>query len=78
VGYLPEVDDALSAESLTTLKRNFGLSRPCSESLDARVLIGTVTQRSQRYAEIAEKTSNPDSDYFSCKADWRRGSIARK
>jgi hypothetical protein len=32
VGYLPEVDDALSAESLTTLKRNFGLSRPCTKS----------------------------------------------
>jgi hypothetical protein len=28
----------------------------------------TVTQRSQRYAEIAERTSNPDRDYFSCKA----------
>lgn len=26
MGYLPEVDDALSAESLTTLKRNFGLA----------------------------------------------------
>jgi hypothetical protein len=26
VGYLPEVDDTLSAESLTTLKRNFGLA----------------------------------------------------
>src|SRR5262247_3894310 len=26
VGFLPEVDDALSAESLTTLKRNFGLA----------------------------------------------------
>src|SRR5262247_4819203 len=26
VGYLPEVDDALSAENLTTLKRNFGLA----------------------------------------------------
>jgi hypothetical protein len=32
VGYLPEVDDALSAESLTTLKRNFGLARPCTKS----------------------------------------------
>jgi len=26
VGFLPEVDDALTAESLTTLKRNFGLA----------------------------------------------------
>src|ERR1043166_10332962 len=26
VGFLPEVNDALSAESLTTLKRNFGLA----------------------------------------------------
>jgi hypothetical protein len=26
-----------------------------------------LTQRSQRYAEIAEKTSNPDSDYFRAK-----------
>lgn len=26
MGYLPEVDDALSAENLTTLKRNFGLA----------------------------------------------------
>ena len=33
-----------------------------------KFLATTVTQRSQRYAEIAEKTSNPDRDYFSCKA----------
>src|ERR1044072_3143298 len=26
VGFLPEVDDALTADSLTTLKRNFGLA----------------------------------------------------
>src|ERR1043166_1799293 len=26
VGFLPELDDALTAESLTTLKRNFGLA----------------------------------------------------
>jgi hypothetical protein len=27
-----------------------------------------ITQRSQRYAEIAEKTSSPYKDHFSCKA----------
>src|SRR5262247_1094956 len=78
VGYLPEVDDALSAENLTTLKRNFGLApriyraqmiRP--DLVDAQIRLldqllfskGALSRIQKEFILLAVSAEN-DNSYF--------------